>query len=59
MLDSNFIGRFDPSSKTFAEFPLPTLTPTARFIALDESGGSTVVWVSYTGSNKIARLQFR
>lgn len=59
MLDSNSIGRFDPSSKRFTEFPLPTLAPTARFIALDERRDSPVVWVSYTGSNKIARLQFR
>lgn len=58
-IDSDRVGRFDPRTKTFTEFPLPTLGTTARFIALDERSDPPIIWVAYTGTNKIARLQFR
>ncbi len=59
MANADRIAKFNPFTEQFTEYPLPTLGSNARRIDVDTSTDPPAIWVSYTGSNKLARVQFR
>lgn len=59
LLNSDRIAKFDPNTEKFTEYPLPTLGTNIRYIDVDNTTQQPEVWVPYTGSNKLARIQFR
>jgi streptogramin lyase len=59
LLNSDRIAKFNPLTEQFTEYPLPTLGTNIRYIDVDNKTGQPTIWVPYTGSNKIARVEFR
>ena len=55
--NSDRVGKFDPKTKTWTIFLLPTLGTEARHITVDRARGE--VWLPYSRTSKAARLQFR
>ncbi len=49
------IGRFDPRTNTWAEFPLPTLNADVRRIEADPTNPNRIWW-SGSGSDKIGYI---
>jgi streptogramin lyase len=56
---ADMLGKFNPNTKTFTMYPLPTRGTNSRHLGLDETTSPTTVWVPYTGAGKVARVQFR
>jgi len=57
MADS--ILRYDPASKAWTRFDLPTRGTEARYISLTEHGGALQVVVPYSRTSKVAVMSFR
>ena len=51
------IGQFDPRTQEWTTYLLPTLGAEPRFITVDRPTGE--VWVTYSRTGKLARLQIR
>ena len=51
------IGQFDPRTQEWTTYLLPTLGAEPRFITVDRPMGE--VWVTYSRTGKLARLQIR
>jgi streptogramin lyase len=52
-------GKFDPVTEKFTFYPLPTRGHNARHSDINMASDTPEIWIPYTGSNKIARMQFR
>ncbi|OFW27660.1 MAG: hypothetical protein A3J28_15015 [Acidobacteria bacterium RIFCSPLOWO2_12_FULL_60_22] len=59
MSNADRFAKFNPFTEQFTEYPLPTLGTNSRHIDLDNTTDPPTIWIPYTGSNKIARVQFR
>jgi streptogramin lyase len=57
-LNTDRILRFNPRTKHYTEFLLPTRGTEIRFIAVDNRTTPPTVWVPYWRANKIAKLEF-
>ena len=55
--NSDRVGKFDPTTKQWTIYLLPTLGTEARHITVDQRSGD--VWLPYSRTSKAARLQFR
>lgn len=55
--NSDRVGKFDPVTKQWTIYVLPTLGTEARHITVDKRTGD--VWLPYSRTSKAARLQFR
>ena len=53
------VAKFDPRTKQWTIFVLPSLGTDTRNIAVDDSRSPVEVWVPYFRTSKVARLQFR
>jgi streptogramin lyase len=51
------VGKFNPQTKQWTVYPLPTQGAEARHISVDRLRGD--VWLPYWRTSKVARLQFR
>src|SRR5205814_1181098 len=59
LMNGDRIERFDPSTEKFTEYQMPTIGTNIRHISIDDSADPPTIWVPYTASNKIARVQLR
>ena len=53
------ILRFNPFTKQFTEYPLPTLGTGPRHIYVDNNTEPPTIWQPYWRISRIARVQFR
>jgi len=51
--DGNAIGRFNPTTKVYTEFEIPTLNAQALDLDIDSSGN---IWFTESAGNKVGRL---
>ncbi len=51
------VAKFDPSTREWTIYPLPSRGTEVRHIAVDGRNGD--VWVPYATTSRVARLQFR
>jgi virginiamycin B lyase len=56
---SDRIYRFDPVTEKFTAFVLPTRGADVRFLDIDNTAGSPVIWMPYYGTSKLAKMEFR
>jgi streptogramin lyase len=56
---ADMLGKFNPTTKKFVMYPLPTRGTNSRDLAVDKSTNPPTVYVPYTGAGKVARVQFR
>ena len=59
MANADRIGKFNPVTEKFTFYELPTRGTDSRHIWVDNRTDPPSLIVPYTGSNKIARVQFR
>ena len=58
-MNADRIGKFNPTTEQFTEYPLPSLGTGIRSIDVDNTTTPPSLWVAEFGTNKIARVQFR
>ena len=51
--------KFNPETEQFTRYPLPTRGSNSRHMIVDNSGDRPVLWIPYTGAQKIAKVEFR
>jgi len=59
MLNTDMIAKYDPSSKKFTWFQMPSRGTDMRHLAFDYSTTPMSIYIPYNRSNKVARIQFR
>jgi len=59
MLNTDMIARYNPTTKKFTWFQLPSRGTDIRHLTFDYSTTPMSVYIPYNRSNKVARLQFR
>ena len=59
MMNEDRIGRFNPKTEQFSEFPLPSLGTGIRSIDVDNSTDPPSLWAPEFGTNKLVHLEFR
>ncbi len=57
--NTDMIAKYNPTTKKFVEYQLPSRGTDVRQVAFDYSGNQTTVYIEYSRQNKVARLQFR
>lgn len=51
--------KFNPETEQFTRYPLPSRGTNSRHMVVDSSGARPVLWIPYTGTQKIAKVEFR
>jgi streptogramin lyase len=51
--------KFNPETEQFTRYPLPSRGSNSRHMIVDHSGERPVLWIPYTGAQKIAKVEFR
>lgn len=59
LMNSDRIAKFDPFTEKFTEYPLATLGSEARYIDVDDTPQKPAVWLPYSRTNKLGRVEFR
>ena len=59
MLQSDRVARFDPKTKTWVEYQLPTRGGETRYVAVDNTKDRVEVWLPMPKASRMVRLQFR
>ncbi|NIB41587.1 hypothetical protein HBA55_18430 [Pseudomaricurvus alkylphenolicus] len=53
------LTKFDPFTEEFTEYPLPSVGSECRHLSVDDSTEIPTIWIAYSGTAKVARVQFR
>jgi hypothetical protein len=53
------IAKFNPATKKFTEFQMPSRGTDIRHMAFDYTTNPMTIYLPYNRSNKVARMQFR
>ncbi|BFM14677.1 hypothetical protein R50073_08600 [Maricurvus nonylphenolicus] len=53
------LSKFNPETEEFTEYPLPSIGHECRHLSVDNSTEIPTIWIAYSGSAKVARVQFR
>jgi streptogramin lyase len=59
MLNTDMIAKYDPSTKKFTWFQMPSRGTDMRHLVFDYSTTPMSIYIPYNRSNKVARIQFR
>ena len=59
MMQSDHVSRFDPKTKTWVEYQLPTRGAETRYVAVDNTKDRVEVWLPMGKASRMVRLQFR
>jgi len=59
MLNTDMIAKFNPATKKFTEFQMPSRGTDIRHMAFDYTTNPMTIYLPYNRSNKVARIQFR
>ena len=59
MVNTDMLGKFDPSTEKFTEYQLPSRGTVLRHLTVDYTVNPPAIVSSETGLNKVARIQFR
>lgn len=59
MMQSDRVARFDPKTKTWVEYQLPTRGGETRYVAVDNTKDRVEVWLPQPKASRMVRLQFR
>ena len=59
MLNTDMIAKFNPTTKKFTEFQMPSRGTDIRHMAFDYTTNPMTIYLPYNRSNKVARIQFR
>ena len=58
-MNTDRVFKFDPATERWGEYQLPTLGTDSRSVDVDNTTAIPTVWLSYWGTSKLARVQFR
>jgi streptogramin lyase len=59
MLNTDMIGKFNPTTKKFTMIQMPSRGTDIRHMAFDYTTNPMTIYLPYNRSNKVARIQFR
>ena len=59
MMQTDRVARYDPKTKTWVEFQLPTRGAETRYLAVDNTKDRVEVWLPQGKASSMVRVQFR